>query len=835
MNSNKNMLTTYGGGCNMSGSESSDANAFLQYLHDLSDITEYVVADRITGKRVPAAELFLPLDLGTDKFGKEGDLSGRLNLIIAGAGSGKTTLLKRLANVYVHRCLNEGNNDRLQNKESDVFSKDESLTKKYALPIIGFPFFLKLRDMEKAGFFISKAVSELTGDMPDHTLLFLDGLDEVPEEKRSLFIQDIKVLSESNPDMRIYITSRISGKSGVDVRAFEGFNEVTLLPLSDMQIREYVGLRTGFSEVSDPEIVSGRVSEIIKKLSGQGGLMCRPLELDMILESIDRLEPDAVPDRYALFENMLFHLLTSRNRTAEKEVEFADGMTILSALSFVTHCRETVYADKDDVNTVQKMLEGATFAAFDISGGIGAFLDKISKNTGIIEETKDGGYSFPVRSYQEFLAAYYCLNLAHGSSDGLFTSTGSVNPEKSDATSVPDTGRFTEPVEVNPGLSVIICKLNDPFWLETIIFILQGLKKDREAEFDKAIKYVFANLEDERAVMQVTQNVPVTRDGQAGVMCERVFNETSFRDRELMFSLMDTGENSDDILFSCLISGSGHIWRRVINSIYRERLKSEILSGNFRDMFKPFLRASAYCRIFEGEKLPGADDISALLDSENRSDYLLGACIISELVSIGFGEKLAERKEEAKAVICSFSDVKRLAQLAHDKKDYICIKALSDIWVADVSASEEAGEALDDTLLEHLINMMNNSEEQLLDLWEFDINGVDFMDGLRSTVLASTIGSLPLSRRFSRDYITSLPTTVFIKGQFMFLRDLWKIDVVGTGAAYIYCIRNRQMFTDIWETIVREVVEQGECGERGRTLYRLQSERLKMMGYTSDF
>ena len=121
-----------------------------------------------------------------------------------------------------------------------------------------------------------------------------------------------------------------------------------------------------------------------------------------------------------------------------------------------------------------------------------------------------------------------------------------------------------------------------------------------------------------------------------------------------------------------------------------------------------------------------------------------------------------------------------------------------------------------------------------MDLWEFDINGVDFMDGLRSTVLASTIGSLPLSKRFSQEYITNLPSTVFIKGQFMFLRDLWKIDVVGTGAAYIYCIRKRQMFIDIWETIVRETVEQGECSERGRNLYRLQSERLKKMGYLTD-
>ena len=790
----------------------------MQYLSNLSDITEYVIADRFTGKRVPAAELFLPLDLGTDKFGEAGDLSGRLNLIIAGAGSGKTTLLKRLANVYVHRCLNEGNDDRLENKERDLFAKDEALIKKYALPLKGFPYFLKLRDMEKTDFLVSKAVKGLTGDMPDHILLFLDGLDEVPEEKRSMLMQDIKDLSENDPDIRFYITTRISGKSGVGVSAFEGFNEVTLEPLNDMQIKEYVRLRTVFTDISEPEIVYCRVSEIIKTLSGQGGLMCRPLELDMILESIDSLEPDAIPDRYALFEKMLFHLLTSRNRTAEREAVFSDGMTILGTLSFVTQCMETVYANKDDVDTAQKMLKGATFAAFDISGGIGGFLDEVSKDTGIIEEMKNGGYSFPVRSYQEFLAAYYCLNSVYGYTDDSFTSTGSVN----------------RGLNESPWHSVLSSKLNDPFWLETIIFILQGLKKDRDAEFDKAIKYVFANLEDERAVMQVTQNVPVTRDGQAGVMCERMFNESSFRDRELMFAYMNPGEDSDDILFSCLSSGSGHIWRRVINTIYRERMNSETLSGTFRDMFKPFLRASAYCRILEGERLPGADDISALLDSEDRCDYLLGACILSELVSIGFGEKLVERKEEAKAVVDSFSDVKRLSRLAHDNKDYICIKALSDLWVAGVSAGKEAGEALDDALLEHLINMMNNSEEQLMEIWEFDINGVVFMDGLRSTSLASTIGCLPISRRFSRDHITNLPSTVFIKGQLMFLRDLWKIDVVGTGAAYIYYIRNRQMFIDIWETMVREIVEQRECGERGRNLYRLQSERLKMMGYTMD-
>ncbi len=783
------------------------------YLQKLSERTAFIVSDRIAGRRDLTTDVFIPLELGTQNIFEDGDLSNKRNLIIAGAGSGKTTLLKRLAYIYALRCLNTAGimdpayADSLTTDHDHVRS-DEELISEYSLPDQGFPILLKLRDMKEYGYSICQAAEDQAGGVPSDALLFLDGLDELPEEKRDVFLAELEKICEEKPDIYVYMTTRISGKSGTETAQYLEnlkFKEVTLNPLTDEQMIKYVQKRLYAADINDPEKNTEKMQRIIKKLKGYGGLLCRPLELDAIIDTADSPDTDAVTDRYSLFEKMLFQLLTSRDSLTDKEAVFSDGMTILGTVSFLTQCRETVYINSEIIKEADKILGNESFAVFNNSNGIGDFLEKLSKSTGIIEKTGESVYSFPARSYQEFLCAFYCIN------DGYD----------------------------RPDLFRIVCgNINNSFWLETIIFIMQGIKETDAPEFDRMIRYVFSNMEDEESLKQVVESVPVTCDGQAKVLCERLFNESSFRDGEIMFAYLgtDTGNLwqkviSENILFSCLSSENGHIWRRVIDHLYRERMKEEVIFGNFRDMFKPFLRATAFCKIMEGDRLPEADTIGDLLDSEDRCDNLLGACILSELAYIGFGEKLENRKDEAKAVICSFSNVKRLDQIAHENLDYVCIKALSDIWLSDTEAGKEAEKALDDKLVKHLIEMMNNSEDELVELWDFGINGTDFMNGLRSSHLASAIGCMPVSKRYTREYITNLSTTVFIKGQFLFLRDLWEIDMVGTAAANAYCIRDRKMFSDLWETSVKDIVEQGECGEREQNLYRLQTKRLEEAGY----
>ena len=131
-----------------------------------------------------------------------------------------------------------------------------------------------------------------------------------------------------------------------------------------------------------------------------------------------------------------------------------------------------------------------------------------------------------------------------------------------------------------------------------------------------------------------------------------------------------------------------------------------------------------------------------------------------------------------------------------------------------------------------LADMIDASEDIYLKTWELSLDTKEDMINADSTAtLISTLGSLPLSRRLEEKKIQNLHSYGFIRGQFMYLGDLWMIERIGYAFANIYCFCNRKMFKDPWEVPVKEIVEKRECGRRGRSIYRLQTDGLYSAGH----
>ena len=122
-----------------------------------------------------------------------------------------------------------------------------------------------------------------------------------------------------------------------------------------------------------------------------------------------------------------------------------------------------------------------------------------------------------------------------------------------------------------------------------------------------------------------------------------------------------------------------------------------------------------------------------------------------------------------------------------------------------------AGEVCTEEMVLSLADMIDASEDIYLKTWELSLDTKEDMINADSTAtLISTLGSLPLSRRLEEKKIQNLHSYGFIRGQFMYLGDLWMIERIGSAFANIYCFRNRKMFKDLWEVPVKEIVEKRE-------------------------
>ena len=167
---------------------------------------KYVIPDPFEGERYELVKLFYPMDI-YDGQGRRSFSECGKNIVIKGdAGSGKTTLLKRLCIFFMH-------------KEENAH-EDEILKEKYGLTPEYTPLFLKLRRLKKYGYSFDALLNDSceAGSLSGKNILLLDGMDEIPDERREVFLRELDGFQREHDDMRIIISGRFVGFEGAGVK-----------------------------------------------------------------------------------------------------------------------------------------------------------------------------------------------------------------------------------------------------------------------------------------------------------------------------------------------------------------------------------------------------------------------------------------------------------------------------------------------------------------------------------------------------------------------------------------------------------------------------------------
>ena len=374
---------------------------------------KYVIPDPFEGERYELVKIFYPMDI-FDGWGWRFFSECGKNIVIKGdAGSGKTTLLKRLCIFFMH-------------KEENAY-EDEILKEKYGLTPEYTPLFIKLRRLKKYGYSFDALLKDSCEirSMPGKIILLLDGMDEIPDERREGFLRELYGFQRKYDDMRIVISGRFVGFEGAGVKAKlseMGFDEMKIRPLTDDQIYEYGCRRLNLMAENEQSYA------VLKNLinGGASDFLRKPLSLEIILRRISEGEDVTFTDRNGIFREMITGLIGGRESGEARECLCRDSLNILGLLAFFVVDSDGMWADDGILKKMIDAIRDMTFCSDKMKPGnmeeLKAFLDGVAQNTGLLEEPVEAGgdvYGFPIRAYMEYLCAYACCNLSFRGKNGL--------------------------------------------------------------------------------------------------------------------------------------------------------------------------------------------------------------------------------------------------------------------------------------------------------------------------------------------------------------------------------------------------------------------------------
>jgi formylglycine-generating enzyme required for sulfatase activity len=238
-------------------------------------------------------------------------------------------------------------------------------------------------------------------------LLVLDGLDEVPEgQQRCEWVkQAVLDFCRQFPRVRILLTSRTYAYQRQKWR-LPGFEEAMLAPFNPEQIERFVDrwyahmaqVRSGLT----PEEAQGRAAILqraIKSNPHLHELATRPLLLTL-MASLHAWRGGSLPDdREQLYEESVELLLDIWERP--KIVHDRDGLAVLQAESMAGQKETTGAADIAESHLVAALLR----ATHDPDMRPARVVEYVRDRAGLLTNQGEGIYSFPHRTFQEYLAA----------------------------------------------------------------------------------------------------------------------------------------------------------------------------------------------------------------------------------------------------------------------------------------------------------------------------------------------------------------------------------------------------------------------------------------------
>ncbi len=261
----------------------------------------------------------------------------------------------------------------------------------------------------------------------DGGLLLLDGLDEVPDSdnQRKQIKQMVEDFASSYPKCRIVLTSRSYAYQNQGWRLL-GFHEAMIAPFNHTQILNFVDAwcsQAALLKDMDSDEAKGRAEMLKKAIFGSERLISlaeRPLLLTL-MASLHMWRGDDLPEkREELYSNMVDLLLDqwqSQKKTVDIEgkslvqraclaewlkVDRSKVRGLINSLAYRAYKTQPDPKDAADVSE-KDLVGGLTNLNKDVKPK--RLIEYLRDRAGILLRKSENVYTFPHRTFQEYLAA----------------------------------------------------------------------------------------------------------------------------------------------------------------------------------------------------------------------------------------------------------------------------------------------------------------------------------------------------------------------------------------------------------------------------------------------
>lgn len=355
-------------------------------------------------------------------------------LLLGDPGSGKSTFTKHLAYTLAQAGLADDPQPwlealqgwaagpllpvRLELRQAAAFATEQGLTqgdlrlfKKYLHAWLG--------EIDLTGL-AEELIESMQSDQP--ALLFLlDGLDEVPTGQRQMLVDMVNAVRRRYPRQRYLVTCRPYAYVGQPWQ-LRGFHEATLAPFSDQQIELFIGnwyrqlSRLGRFNSKEAEQKASDLQAVVGRADLRG-MAERPLLLT-VMTQLHAFAGELPEDRTSLYADAVDLLLKRwEARGGQKGLIERLGIPHLKMSNLEAGLHEVAY----HAHSSQSEGETADIGEGELRqwlqpylGGdwnkAGEFVDYIRERAGLLIRHKTEAYTFPHRTFQEFLAACHLVN-----------------------------------------------------------------------------------------------------------------------------------------------------------------------------------------------------------------------------------------------------------------------------------------------------------------------------------------------------------------------------------------------------------------------------------------
>ena len=729
-------------------------------------------------------------------------------IVFANAGHGKTRLLHRIAMFFCHpqtggKVIDAQTHLMMQNLYFPHAIKDLNRT--------WIPCVLHLRDTKDGVKSLDDAIVKAVcgvwrgkdGSVPHQMgeasvrvlieiwrprlLLLLDGLDELTNSARPVFLERLETYLRQNPATRVILSSRVAGLSDPSVEdklVRMKFRGRSILPLSLEDVRRYSVLWIQLTQPREQqERLEDNVTQILyqKRYRYLREFMRTPLELLVILK---RIVSDSLSlNRYQLFFDMLWEFCTRHIQNLnEKRQVFDDTMTLLSFFAYKMQFKNALYLTTTELTDLMDEIQELSFQTEIHSlEDVTDILQSLASNVGVIEvDTRhsEPAYTFPIRAYQEYLAAYACCHLI-------------LDPD----------GFAPDPY------ACIREHINDSRWEIVVQFVFSDLKNNKQSLFDDLLVKLFSSpVAGTEIISSIVEADLGINHYHAMELCRRFFSPAFLDD------------SRKELLYQCMGTRSSSSYVYALQSLYLMQPDALSYSGAYA-MAEAVWEYQSGCSALKKAE--------AFLASDKPESVRLGAYMLVVLSQGCLKEALPLCETLIrKDLLISDGLVQRLLDriLADDSVSLYCVMALTHLWLTGQPGADIIRDEMTAERAESIVRMLRKElaarQTVIEKICLHHIGEVSFSDYSMLLHLVYALGSLPVTPRGLRtDKSDNLEVCAFLRALFAQSRKDVRFDQTAVAIACGFCCWDEGSLTEAWgndilKNLPSEYVQKTLCSTR---------------------